>query len=804
MILYMRQLYPLLLLLLCLIYACSNQEEERILEALPSNISFAHHLDWEDLDTAFLNGDLLLGDFLLEKKAMFSAGSTIWAKTSTSDILIIQTLEQSYFDMLKEESIGESFQFGQWEVYQKELNDVIIYFSYDQGVLFIAQQAYLIESALSCLFNNQKGLVDEFPEFTLEKGTIYRSVLDLDLDIPPELIMDLNVMEFLDAKTSGVLSEEETLFYAGKINSKINHYPFKDSTWKEMLSIIPSDINYLGFHSYYTAKDEYENNVLEYILSKNKNYTYASVLMNNEIGNDDLIFILNTGKDSIPLLEDIENKYGILQERENPIFPIKRIPMDKLCSKMKILPFIPCVKNRYVSVIDEYAIFAKSEKVLEKFLEHYMVNATLRNDEQFNLFLNKRTNQTLEGSLHYFVYLAKTQQAEKEILLELIPGKKEKLSHINLYQKEYEVRNEERIKKEWVFYADALLDHPLDVVPYHDTRLIVFQDTLNILYWISEGGTLIKFLKLDGSLKSKVHHYQDKTTRQDRYIFNTSNKIYILDEELDDIHDFPISLSSPATNGLAMIDIPNTRSIYGFIACENGNYYGYDIGQGLKPMPSWNPLIGTGALGENMTILNGQDEIHFSFLNKDMEFISLNRKTENRFNPMKIEKEFYNKIHIDNHVKGKERFVLHNGKGRLKIINTKGETFDLVLDKESNEGQFLLLDIMNNEQKEYVYLTPENITVYGYVGNDFKTLRVKNNHEGIDEIFEVEIDDNKSMLGGINKKKNKVYLFDELGEVVNGFPVAGDQVFTMFNLEGNKKVILTSLENRVVSYVLTE
>jgi hypothetical protein len=135
----------------------------------------------------------------------------------------------------------------------------------------------------------------------------------------------------------------------------------------------------------------------------------------------------------------------------------------------------------------------------------------------------------------------------------------------------------------------------------HAEAAILVQDDQHQLYRFSTGGSVLWRKQIGKTILSEIHGIDFYKNGSLYYLFNTSDAIWILDDEGHEVEGFPLKLQSPATNGILVVDFHNTHEYSLFIACENGNLYGFD--QYGRPVSGWNPQsrVGQGK-GKNVIL----------------------------------------------------------------------------------------------------------------------------------------------------------------------------------------------------------
>ena len=109
------------------------------------------------------------------------------------------------------------------------------------------------------------------------------------------------------------------------------------------------------------------------------------------------------------------------------------------------------------------------------------------------------------------------------------------------------------------------------------------QDKRNKIYLISSQGKILWSKKIDGEILSQINQVDFYKNKKLQYLFNTKNKVYVIDRNGDNVEKYPMSLKSNATNGLALIDYNKNRKYRYFIASEDKKIRCFDMsGSELK------------------------------------------------------------------------------------------------------------------------------------------------------------------------------------------------------------------------------
>jgi hypothetical protein len=107
-------------------------------------------------------------------------------------------------------------------------------------------------------------------------------------------------------------------------------------------------------------------------------------------------------------------------------------------------------------------------------------------------------------------------------------------------------------------------------------REIIVQDENNILYLISAEGSVQWSLDLQNRILGEIHQVDVLKNGRLQYLFNTKDRIYLVDRNGNNVAPFPVVLPSEATNGLAVFDYDRTRDYRIFVAAKDKRILLYD------------------------------------------------------------------------------------------------------------------------------------------------------------------------------------------------------------------------------------
>ncbi|MCC6599762.1 MAG: hypothetical protein IT223_03715 [Crocinitomicaceae bacterium] len=294
---------------------------------------------------------------------------------------------------------------------------------------------------------------------------------------------------------------------------------------------------------------------------------------------------------------------------------------------------------------------------------------------------------------------------------------------------------------------------------------ILVQDEKNVLYLISNSGSILWKKDLSGTVMGKVSQIDALKNNKLQLLFNTGNAIYCLDRNGKDLPGFPLTMTATITCPVMVVDYEKNRNYRILVACDGGQLLNYTI-EGKKT-DGWNFT----SSGKDIACLD-----YFRAGNEDIILL--------------IEKE------------GKIRLIKRNGQLRLSSkTNAEGlfaENFILRVKSSAEESGIIYYSdrgtinnlIFGKAQSETIIsgLSENAFVSFSLAGNEIligenkmlksfdfygkKLLEVALN----DVVKEAPIDlrgpgGRRSI--GVVTEGNKVYLINAEGTILSGYPKDG-------------------------------
>ncbi|NRR90390.1 ribonuclease HII [Winogradskyella undariae] len=573
------------------------------------------------------------------------------------------------------------------------------------------------------------------------------------------------------------------LSYNGILTSKDSSYNYIDS-FKNTIpqktnspAVVPRNTESLLSIAYDDFSVFFKNNTK----LKGEDADNSNTFLNftNEIALIDNALILHS-LDPNFLVESIENKSYTESFRDFDIFEFE----DHDYFKTILKPFISFENAQYFSVFENFIIFSETTDHLKEILTDALNNNTLVNSDAF---ININDNLSDEASL--FIY--KDSKELSSIMGENLDGynanavqfiQEDNYTHINgIIQKFKKRAATNSVNEAFTTKLEAPLIKAPQTVKNHITKAndIVAQDTNNTLYLISSSGNILWKKKLQNKILGKIEQIDMYKNGRLQLAFATSNRIYVLDRNGNDVSPFPLKFNDAITQPLSVFDYDKKKN-YRLLVTQGKNLLMYNAkGQAVNGFKYKNNnsniisqpkhyRIGTkdyivfGA-GENLKILNRQGSAR------------ANAKDKIRFSD--------NEVYLY-----QNKFTTTNTLGELIQVDTRG--------KQTSEN-------LNLTDKHKISTTSKTLVSLRENRLTIKSRKIDLDYGDYSEPRIFYLND-KIYVTTTDKQSKKVYLFDSQVKSIPNFPVFGIGAATLEKLDNDNglELITQSDDQTIVVYKL--
>ncbi len=469
------------------------------------------------------------------------------------------------------------------------------------------------------------------------------------------------------------------------------------------------------------------------------------------------------------------------------------------------------IRNPACAILGGYAVFAPSTAVLETWIDKLIVNQTLRNQPDW-LLLRKSMPEKLQALIAF--HGAQTPRllgkwaSDKTLRqyedLTSIAGQTGFLAltvsnaHKNPWRLEIWAKPNTTPEPSSAILWKMPLDAPARGTPHIFKRNgggnhILIQDEGRQLYCVDENGRLLWRRQLPEQIQSEIFCLDYLRNGRNHFLFNTAHHILLLDDQGADVSGFPLKLKSPATNGLLAADFDQNAQYTFFIACQNGNTYGFD--RFGRPLEGWNPQSEAGAVHLPLQRLQTAHSDLLLALNEADQLWAFSRRGERKFGPISMEGRFRQPPQVDTSAK---RIVCANTAGKIYVINPNGAFFTLEpnLSDKKSDAVTLLQQLGGDSQNELAVLYGKNLAAFEIRDRTLKKIFQSNLAQAPDTLFGVP----GLGIGMLHANQKKINLTGNKGKPYSGFPLAAETPFATAPITPKSALLVAGYDRFLYAY----
>lgn len=472
---------------------------------------------------------------------------------------------------------------------------------------------------------------------------------------------------------------------------------------------------------------------------------------------------------------DIRASLEALSGQANVIKSFRSFPMIKF-DKDSILKqgfgnILPNIEVSFYTVLDNFIVFSENETILEEIISKYVNKNSLAKSVSYQTI-----QKALSDEASYIETLSANQLAilSNKLLGTAITSeavkpfqnssfqiiKDDNTVHLNgLIQKYRPPSDSKKVTELFSISLDAPIIGNAQFISNHQTKQkdIVAQDIKNQLYLISNQGVVRWKKKISAPILGGVKQIDLFKNGRLQMVFNTENRLYILDRFGRDVGPFPLKFKDEISQPLAVFDYDKNRN-YRFLVTQGSDLLMYN-GKGKQVK----------GFSYNSKSKIKTSPKHMRFKSKDyIVFVEgnqlqiLNRRGQTRIRvkePINFSKQ-----------------EIYFYKNQFSTLNSKG---DLVQIDEKGRVSFQSLGFEPGSQ-----MTASNKTLIAQWDNK---LHIKNQKVELEygdfsppKLFYLK---DKIYISTTDLQSKKVWFYDSQGNVMPGFPVYGDSSVDLVNAD---------------------
>ncbi len=496
-------------------------------------------------------------------------------------------------------------------------------------------------------------------------------------------------------------------------------------------------------------------------------------------------------------LNEFKTEYKIDNDTK---FPIYKMPIDFFPTRLLGPWFKDCQAN-YVTIFDDYIIFGESFQSLSKTIHNNVLQKTLIYDAPFNQFSDFLSNKVNFYSYLSFVgtgdvllnlldkkafdYYEKNQKKIRDFYGVAWQFSNENQMIYNSLLFKYQPAGNSKAKAEWETRLDTSIAAKPELVINHITKEkeIFVLDAKNNIYLINKSGRILWKKNLKEPIMGEVLQVDYFKNGKLQFLFNTPTQIHLIDRNGNFVEHYPITLPFAAVNSLTLVDYDKQKNYRIFVPGEDKKVYSFDIKgkliTGFKfdgtDQPIIAPIQHIKDNNNDYIIVTDSSRIYF-----------LDRKGNSR---LTLEKQFRASPNNLFEYQGgntalKSRLIRTGSDGTIHIVFFDGKEEQMHITEFSKDHYFSFEDVTGDKASDFVFVDGKKMNVFSLKGNkEFEvTFSTPIRHKPAFYRFST----NKTAIGITEAEAHKIYLFDNKGEILKGFPLPGITRFSIGFLESGQ------------------
>ncbi len=492
--------------------------------------------------------------------------------------------------------------------------------------------------------------------------------------------------------------------------------------------------------------------------------------------------------------ETLTTIYTIDEESSYPIYTLPlNIPQSIFGNIFKN------VKGNYFTFVNNYLIFGNSIKSLSDFIHDNVLHKTLDNDIYYNKtkdLVNSESNIHLYVNIPAFYGVIEDYLSDKSINISDKYNQTINKFQTFIYQTSVNSNNKlfyntillnynpvfkDKPRTVWESKLDTNINFKPQIFINHRTnkKEIFVQDLKNNIYLINASGRILWKKYIGEKILGKVYQVDAYKNRKLQYLFNTKNKLYLIDRNGNFVERYPVVFSSKATAGLGLFDYDKSRDYRILIPDENKHLTLYDISGNI--IEGWE-------FTQTDTYVKTLPQ-HFRIGDKDyivfadsLKTYILDRKGHTRVDVKsyfpKSQNIFYLNTKTDLH---DNRLITTDKNGNVKFIYFDGTVKTYKFDNFSSNHYFIFKDVDGDGYNDYIFADGNKLIAYNHKQKKILSYIFDNVISEAPLYFQFSATDKK--IGVVIKSLQQIYLLNSNSTLYDGFPLKGVTPFsiTRFN-----------------------
>ena len=326
--------------------------------------------------------------------------------------------------------------------------------------------------------------------------------------------------------------------------------------------------------------------------------------------------------------------------------------------------------------------------------------------------------------------------------------------------------------------SSAVVKKPLIIENRYDSQEneIVLVDSKNNVSFLNSIGRVVWQINTDSPVLGDIHLVDLKKSGDYELVFNTNEKLFVIDKNGKNRKNYPVKFKVNATSGVSVFDYEKNRNYRFFVAAEDQKIYAYESDGTI--LEGWQPPKTDHVVTQPIQhfVDDGKDYIVASDPMKDYIF--------DRKGNIRVHTDYVFQHSANNPLYFEKRTSSH--KARLVTTDSNGNIhhvyFDGKHDKEESgpfddTHYFVADNIDGDDEMEYIFVQGKRIFVEKSNGTVLFDQTIDNAITNRPGIF--KFSKNEKKIGVTCGIAEKIYLFDSKGTLQPNFPMEGNSEFAV-------------------------
>ncbi len=475
------------------------------------------------------------------------------------------------------------------------------------------------------------------------------------------------------------------------------------------------------------------------------------------------------------------------------------------------------LNSGYATFYDDILVFSQEPGALSKFIYDNILNRTLANDLSYREF-----ESTMPSRAGYYFYcvpskilglldgvlkddIVKGLEQHIEPLKKLQAVGYQFVSSNDMIYNTLSVMYKPEVREEARAVWESLLDTVALSKPlffknhYTGGNEIFIQDRYYNLYLINSAGRILWKRPASEAIRGNAYMIDYYRNGKLQILFATENYLHLLDRNGNYVERYPAQLRSPATNGLALFDYEDNKDYRLFICGADRKVYAYDkTGNTIR---GWNQFKTAGTVTGDVEFfrVSGKD---FIVVNDENNMYILDRRGNIRVEMKEqVSKSARSSLRLSG---GSDpALILATREGSIKTVSFSGDVQTYTVGNFSGDPVFEYFDIDADGLGEYIFIDGNKLTAYDDDRSRMFSLSLDS--ENILGPYGLVFSSNDKKIGFVDAENNNIYVIDEKGKNLKGFPLSGTTPFSVGRLDRGStyNLITGGRDNFLYNYEIT-